>query len=105
MNNINVTLMFMYDNTTQTAYLGNVAVEYNVTASDFPDEIADKNKDPVHVNVSTNLFSLPFNTDMSTHPSYICNDHETDVLVAENIVVRIMGNTSNPLQVQAFGAS
>ena len=64
-----------------------------------------ENKDPVKVNVTTNLFSLPYATDMSSHPSYICTNHESDVLVAEDIVVRIIGNTSNPLQVESFGAS
>jgi hypothetical protein len=105
MNNINVTLTFMYDNNTQLAWLGNVAVQYNVTKTDFPAEIADKNKDPVNVNVSTNHFALPYDTDMSWHPYYICTEHETDILVAENIVVRIMGNSSNPLSLQAFGAN
>jgi len=107
MNNINVTLMFVYDKDMQTSYLGNVAVDYKVTAADFPNEIADKNKDPVHANVSTNLFTLPYvnATDNTTHSSYLCSNHETDVLIADNIVLRIMGNTSNPLQVESMGAS
>ena len=41
MKNINLTLMFVYDNNTQTSYLGNVAVDYQVTKADFPDEIPD----------------------------------------------------------------
>merc|ERR1712136_174237 len=98
MENINVTLMSIYDNTTQTSYLGNVAVDYQVTKADFPDEIPDKNKDPVHANVSTNLFSTPKNS------SYLCADHETDILIAENIVLRIKGNKDFPLQLEAMAA-
>lgn len=57
-----------------------------------------ENANPVHANVSTNLFTLP------TNSSYLCMEHETDVLIAEDIVLRIMGNTSNPLQVESMGA-
>ena len=64
-----------------------------------------ENKDPVHANVTTNLFTLPYVTDdNTTHSSYLCADHETDILIAENIVLRIMGNTSNPLQLESMGA-